>query len=187
MASLVEMKEGVEPLINNQNHVTSSASIPAVRTPSGDELLPSERDTAVAAVARLDSDPYRVDEHRLDSAPPQRKRARSVAVICHFEGLGRSVRNDADETAESTPVLKLHFTGRGREQSVITAALDVHTRLETRSTLADENGPGSYYLTVPDLGPESLRLGITAVAARALSFFVCHDAPYVSIASTRTL
>jgi hypothetical protein len=53
--------------------------------------------------------------------------------------------------------------------------------------LADEDGPRRHLLTVADLGAEAFGLGITAVAARTLSFFVRQYAPYASIASTRTL
>ena len=43
--------------------------------------------------------------------------------------------------------------------------------------LTDEDCPRRHLLTVTDLCAETLGIGITAVTARALSFFMRHDAP----------
>ena len=73
-----------------------------------------------------------------------------------------------------------------REECVIAATLDVVAGLESSPPLANEDGTRRHQLSIADLRPEALGLGIPAVATGALSFLVCHDSSYASMLSTRT-
>jgi hypothetical protein len=77
----------------------------------------------------------------------------------------RSVDDDADETADTAPVLKLHLALGGGKESVVSASFDVVAGLEVSASLADQNGARRDRLTVADLGAETLGVGVATVAA----------------------
>src|SRR5271170_4901060 len=55
-------------LAGDQSHVAAAPAVPAARSAPGDELLPPERKTAVAAVAGFHEDFYFIDEQLLFGA-----------------------------------------------------------------------------------------------------------------------
>jgi len=69
-------------LAGDQNHVAAVASVTAAGTATGDELLASERKTAVTAVAGFNRDDYFVYKHiaRAQRSAPRLKELAKVRV-----------------------------------------------------------------------------------------------------------
>ncbi len=70
----VEVEEGVEPLIDHQNHVPAATAIAAIRAAARYKLLPPEGNAAVASVPCSDCDAYGVDEHLKHSPTATQRR-----------------------------------------------------------------------------------------------------------------
>ena len=84
-------------------------------------------------------------------------------------------RNDMDKLAASAPVLELHHTGRCGKQRIVLAPSHVESRIELRASLPDQYGPAADTLTTVPLHTQKLRVRVPTIAARSLSFFVCHS------------
>jgi len=62
--------ESIEVAITNNNHTSTSGTVPAVGTAHGHVLLPPKRQAAVAAVAAAHVEPRLVPKAELFRAPP---------------------------------------------------------------------------------------------------------------------
>src|SRR5262249_28726598 len=71
-------------------------------------------------------------------------------------------------------VVVAHDAGDLREQGVVLAAADVDAGHEPGPALAHEDRAAVHGLAAERLDAEPLRVGVAAVARRALSLFVCH-------------
>ena len=79
-----------------------------------------------------------------------------------------------NELAASAFILESDDSIGGCEQAVIATAADVLPRLNTSSTLSDDDRPTGNQLATVALNAKSLGIAITAVTATTLTFFVCH-------------
>jgi len=79
-----------------------------------------------------------------------------------------------NELASSAFILESDDSIGGCEQAVVATAADVLPRLNTSSTLSDDDRPTGNQLATVALNAKSLGIAITAVTATTLTFFVCH-------------
>jgi len=61
---VMEVKEGIESLVDHQDDTPATPAITTIRPTAGDELLAPERHTPVTAVSRANCDPYGINEHQ---------------------------------------------------------------------------------------------------------------------------
>ena len=87
---------------------------------------------------------------------------------------GIALRVDGDALAVLAPALVLHDAVDLRPEGEVAAAADVDAGVEARADLAHEHVAREHFLAAVDLHAAALRLGVAAVAGRALSLFVCH-------------
>jgi hypothetical protein len=60
------------------------------------------------------------------------------------------------------------------EESIVAAAADVATGVDSRTSLANKDAPASNKLPSEPLDPESLRVAVSPVASAAHSLFMSH-------------
>jgi len=84
---------------------------------------------------------------------------------------------DADKSTETTAVQEAYPTLGGCEKRIVTAPLNIITRFEMGTALADENGTGADGLAIAHLGSETLCVGIPTVPAGSLSLLMSHNSP----------
>src|ERR1700687_2286920 len=89
-------------------------------------------------------------------------------------------RLDRDRTTEATLVVVSHDSGDLREERVVLAAADVHSRYELRSALTHEDGSTRHVLPAERLDAQALGIRVAAVAGGALTLLVCHGAAPLS-------
>jgi hypothetical protein len=82
-------------------------------------------------------------------------------------------RHDVDDLAAAL-VTELHCAGLEGEQGVVATATDARARVEVGAALADDDLACADDLATEPLHAEALRVGVTTVASRARSLFVCH-------------
>ena len=83
--------------------------------------------------------------------------------------------DDVDEFAASSAILELHDPRHLGKQGIVLAPTYIEPWVELRATLPNQNGAAIDGLTAVSLDTEKLRIRIAAIAAGALSFFVCHN------------
>src|SRR6218665_3447326 len=88
--------------------------------------------------------------------------------------LGR--HDDVDDLAATARPEGLGARGEG-EQGVVAATADVHTGVEVRAALADEDLAGLDDLATEALHAQALGVGVATVARGARALLVCHDMP----------
>src|SRR5690554_4089921 len=81
---------------------------------------------------------------------------------------------DADESALCALVVKANDAVTESEQGEVPTSVDIATRLELRSALADQDASGVDYLTVEALDAQTLGLAVAPVLGTAGAFLVCH-------------
>lgn len=81
-------------------------------------------------------------------------------------------RINADGTAILTPSFESNLTGYFCIDGVVLAHANVLTHVETGAALTDDDGAGSYQLTVMGFGSHALCVGITAVVGRTGPFLM---------------
>ena len=70
--------------------------------------------------------------------------------------------------------VELHLPINESEKSPIASGADVMASHEFSSALADDDAAGCYMLSAKGFHAEALAITVTAVAAAALAFLVCH-------------
>jgi hypothetical protein len=80
----------------------------------------------------------------------------------------------------------LHRAFNQGEQCVVFTLTNAYTWVEFISYLSHKNVPCSNMLTTETLDTAPLRIGIATVAARALTFFMCHLCiPFYRMSATK--
>jgi hypothetical protein len=79
-----------------------------------------------------------------------------------------------DNLNSTAATVEMHESVDQRVEREIAALANPSARVKSVADLADEDVSGSNLLTAESLYAEALRVGITPVSARALSFFMCH-------------
>src|SRR5579884_1096757 len=144
------MEQRVVVLAGPQNHVAAAPAVAAAGAAPRNVLLPPERETAIAAIARLDSDYGFIDKCRHASKQqwPRVRRPRppdpSAAALSLF-------RANADELAHPPAIAKHHHAGDAGVQRVVLAAAHVLARLVHRAALPNQNGPARHQLAAERL------------------------------------
>src|ERR1700687_2229344 len=91
-------------------------------------------------------------------------------------GAGRRGSHDhVHEGALAATVLELHHPSLLGEQGVVLATPAVLAGEEARAALAHQDRAAAHLLAAEALDSQILRVGIAAVAARTLGFFVWHE------------
>src|SRR6476620_11796263 len=94
-------------------------------------------------------------------------------------GCGRVGRlgggQDVDELPAAPLVLELDDGGDLGVEGVVLPLADVDAGEETGAALPDDDRAPRHQLSPEALDAQVLRVGVAAVAARALSFFMCHE------------
>ena len=70
--------------------------------------------------------------------------------------------------------LELHRTVNLSKQRMVTTHADIVTRMELRATLANDDATGGDRGVTKNLYTKTLSLGITTVAGRTATLFMCH-------------
>jgi hypothetical protein len=87
----------------------------------------------------------------------------------------RSHRPCVDNLNSPAAAVKMHVSVGQRIERKIAPLADALAGVKAVADLADKDVSGSYLLTAESLHSQTLRVRITSVSARALSFFVCHE------------
>ncbi len=153
-----EMQQRVVVFAGDKNHVAAAPAVAAAGSAARDILLPPERKTAIAAVARLHADSYFINKHgsRAGFSPEAADRGGAI----------RS-RLDADELAETAAIAKYDDAGDLRKQRVILAAADVLAGLEDGAALPHQNRPARHRFSAEALHAQPLGIGIAPVLGTA--------------------
>ena len=193
-----EIEKGIEVGVRRQVDRTAGAAVAAIGAAARHELLAPEAHGAAAAVPGGDVDIDFVDEHNLpgDFVPrnpltpslagptaPLRSGGRAFGPLRRGDP-GRCPRAsgwlldrvNADDAAARAVIFELHASVDLRKQRVVLAEADVQARPETAAALPHEDRPAGHDVAVEPLDAEPLRIAVAAIARRALSLFMCHDA-----------
>jgi hypothetical protein len=81
---------------------------------------------------------------------------------------------DADELAHPAAIAKFDHARDLRKQRIVFAETDVHTRLNARAALPDNDGSAGHQLSAEGLHAEALRVGIAPIFRTASTFFMRH-------------
>ena len=79
-----------------------------------------------------------------------------------------------DNLNSTAAAVEMHVPVDQRVQRKIAPLADPFARMKAVADLADEDVSGSNFFAAESLHAEALRVGVTTVTARALSFFMCH-------------
>jgi len=153
-----ECDEGVDMWAGDSVDGPALASVAAVRSAAGDELLAPEAHGAGAAVPGLYEDVDFVDEHEGGGkVKGERVTFPLLSRVYHH-------RQDADSASPGAVVFKTHAARDLREESVVLAEADVDARRETATALAHQNRSTGHDVAVVALHAEALRIAVAAVA-----------------------
>ena len=109
---------------------------------------------------------------RRDKPLPQSKLQRKPPVrACGGRGLRWTGVNNLDSAAAT---VEMHVSVDQRIKRKITPLAHPLAWVEAVADLTDEDNSGPHCLAAESFHPQTLRIGVTSVSARALSFFVCH-------------
>jgi len=67
VGTLLEVDEGLQPIVGNEDHITTPSTVAAGRAASWHKLLTSEGDDAIATVARFHEYSSFIKEHARNS------------------------------------------------------------------------------------------------------------------------
>jgi hypothetical protein len=79
------------------------------------------------------------------------------------------------EFAQTSSILKCHYSGYLCEQRVVTADAHIHSRFEFGPSLADDDGAAIDKFSGETLYAKPLGLAISSVSGASYSLFVCHS------------
>jgi hypothetical protein len=153
-----KVRQGVHGGVGHQVDATAMAAITTVGSASLDELLTSETQAAVPAIACLGANSCFVDEFH-----------KKIGSESHFPGRGRPrpgkcdsdpiFLDDADELAALRALfLEFDLAVSFCKQRVVTAEADIDARVETGATLAHEDVTGDDFLAAVHLYAQAFTL-----------------------------
>src|SRR5688572_21489947 len=173
--------EGVAAGVAGQDDRAAVTAVAARGPAARHEFLSPEGDAAVTAAAAAHQDDGFVEEDHERHERPRAVRhggadgsRENVASLAGGGSGGEHVHIGA----LPAPVLELHDAADLGEQGVVLAAPDVAAGEEAGAALAHDDRAALDGLAAERLDPEALRLGIAAVASRALTFLMSHDEPF---------
>ncbi|KAG1271921.1 hypothetical protein G6F65_012074 [Rhizopus arrhizus] len=179
---MAEVDQGVQVFVGADVHAAARTAVAAVRAAERNELLATEANAAVAAVAGEHFDFCFVYQFHCFDACDGRgicavalNHSHAEARVPSMPGSGVG-RDDADgATLLGALDRELHLAVHEGEQGVVTAQAHAGTRVELGAALTHDDVAGFDGLAAEDLDAQVLRVGVATVARGAYALFMCHD------------
>jgi hypothetical protein len=158
LLAMREHGKRIDPGLCLQDDTATSATITTIGPAAGNVLLAAKTGDAVAAVASHYFDLNTVNKHAVASS------AR------HEDGSARYLVN----VHPAAFAVKPDNAIRKGEEGVVISHANIHAWMETGANLPHQNVASTNCLPAKTFHAASLGVGITAVSARTLTFFMCH-------------